>query len=111
MVAEGGAVDVDLAVSAARAAFEDWRFTPQRVRSAILLRWARVIEDHVEEPARIQTHENGKTLAEMRGAAAAVGSPGVDAARTPIGRETGLHALDAYTPTELPVHREKVRTR
>jgi aldehyde dehydrogenase (NAD+) len=74
VVAEGGAVDVDLAVSAARAAFEDWRFTPQRVRSAILLRWARVIEDHVEELARTQTHENGKTLAEMRGAAAAVGS-------------------------------------
>jgi aldehyde dehydrogenase (NAD+) len=69
VVAAGGPADVDLAVASARAAFDPWRSRPQAERSRILLRWASLIEEHGEQLARLQVHENGKTITEMRGAA------------------------------------------
>ncbi|WP_029430720.1 aldehyde dehydrogenase [Blastococcus sp. URHD0036] len=68
VVASGSAADVDLAVSSARAAFERWRSVSPGNRARILLRWAALIEQHAEELARLQVHENGKTITEMQGA-------------------------------------------
>ncbi|WP_083751295.1 aldehyde dehydrogenase family protein [Saccharothrix sp. ALI-22-I] len=65
VVSSAGAEDVDRAVAAARAAFDGWRWTPQAQRTQILLRWAALIAEHAGELARIQVHENGKTITEM----------------------------------------------
>ncbi|WP_073266243.1 aldehyde dehydrogenase family protein [Cryptosporangium aurantiacum] len=64
--------DVTRAVAAARAAFATWSQTPAYERAAILSRWGRAITDNVEALARTQVHENGKTIAEMRGASGAL---------------------------------------
>ncbi|WP_067650872.1 aldehyde dehydrogenase family protein [Nocardia harenae] len=63
-----GEYDVARAVAAARAAFEGWATTPALQRALILQRWAQLIRDNVEALARLQVHENGKTITEMRGA-------------------------------------------
>src|SRR5512135_1886360 len=56
-VARGDARDVDAAVTAARAAFEDpaWREMNARDRRRLLLRYAQVIEEHRDELARLNT--------------------------------------------------------
>lgn len=65
-VADASPTDVDRAVQAARRAFPGWRDTPQAQRSALLEEWGRLIVENAEELARLQVHENGKTLVEMR---------------------------------------------
>jgi acyl-CoA reductase-like NAD-dependent aldehyde dehydrogenase len=67
-----GVEDVRRAVSAAREAFASWSTTPAIARTAILTRWAEAIEANVETLARMQVHENGKTIVEMRGATGSV---------------------------------------
>lgn len=71
-VADASAQDVNAAVNAARNAFPRWSSTPSAARGEIIRRWAELIRENVEELARIQVHENGKTIAEMRGATGAV---------------------------------------
>jgi acyl-CoA reductase-like NAD-dependent aldehyde dehydrogenase len=66
----GSNQDVDRAVAAARSAFTTWSTTPASQRAAIMFRWAQLIRDNVEVLARLQVHENGKTITEMRGATA-----------------------------------------
>ena len=66
-VSADGAADVDLAVDAARSAFEDWRRTPAEERIQYLFKLKQLLEDHFDEIARVTTMENGKTLAESRG--------------------------------------------
>lgn len=68
-----GAGDVARAVTAARAAFEGWSRSPAIVRSAILAKWSALILENNESLARLQVHENGKTITEMRGASRSVG--------------------------------------
>ncbi len=65
-IAECGGVDVDAAVSAARAAFEDgrWAHRPPKERRRILLRLAELISDHREELALIESLDMGKPVAE-----------------------------------------------
>jgi len=67
VVALGSAADVDRAVRAARAAFPGWASSPVAARAEILRVFANLIREHVEELARLQVHENGKTITEMRG--------------------------------------------
>lgn len=67
-VAEASPVDVDRAVRAARRAYSGWRDTSQSQRSALLVKWGRLIAEHAEELSRLQVHENGKTIVEMRAA-------------------------------------------
>lgn len=67
-VPEAAAPDVDRAVKAARAAFPGWSRTPVALRSQVLARWAALVRENLEELARLQVHENGKTITEMRGA-------------------------------------------
>jgi aldehyde dehydrogenase (NAD+) len=61
-VAEGDKADVDLAVKAARKAFEEgpWPKMSAAERGQLLLRLADLIEKHKEELAALETLDNGK---------------------------------------------------
>jgi malonate-semialdehyde dehydrogenase (acetylating)/methylmalonate-semialdehyde dehydrogenase len=59
--------EVALAVEAAAAAFPEWRRTPPEDRIQPLFRLKQLLENHLDELARIITQENGKTLGESRG--------------------------------------------
>jgi acyl-CoA reductase-like NAD-dependent aldehyde dehydrogenase len=61
-VAEAGTADVDLAVSAARAAFPGWSATPAAERGRLLLRLADAIEDNADELARLETLDTGHPI-------------------------------------------------
>ncbi|MEV0598085.1 aldehyde dehydrogenase [Streptomyces sp. NPDC050315] len=67
--ARGNAVDIDRAVAAAKAAFEDpgWRDLSQTRRGHLLRRLGDLIAENAEELARMETQDNGKLLREMRG--------------------------------------------
>lgn len=69
-VSKAGAEDVDLAVKAARKAFEDgpWRTMDARDRGRILFRLADLIESNAEELAALETLDNGKPIADARAA-------------------------------------------
>jgi succinylglutamic semialdehyde dehydrogenase len=58
--------DVDRAVKAARAAFEDWAMTPLDARIAICQRFRDLLKEHNEELAAIIAEEVGKPLWEAR---------------------------------------------
>lgn len=59
--------EVDLAVKAATAAFQEWRRTPVTERIQYLIKLKNLLEEHCEDIARTITIECGKTLAESRG--------------------------------------------
>jgi acyl-CoA reductase-like NAD-dependent aldehyde dehydrogenase len=62
-----GATEVDAAIHAADIAFHgDWRWTSPQQRSILLSKCADVLEAHADELAAIETHENGKPLADGR---------------------------------------------
>src|SRR5579871_3257890 len=63
-VAEADAADVDLAVQAARAAFENgpWRKAPASKRGLLLNRLADLIEQHADELAGLESLDNGKPV-------------------------------------------------
>jgi len=65
-VASCGDEDVDRAVRAARAAFEDgrWAGRTPRQRKAVLLRFAELIRQHTEELALVETLDVGKPITE-----------------------------------------------
>lgn len=69
-VAEGDSADVDLAVRAAREAFESgpWPKMDASDRGRILNRLADLIEQHADELAALETLDNGKPLAVARAA-------------------------------------------
>ena len=68
-VAEGDRADVDLAVKAARRAFEagPWPGMDANQRGRLLYRWADLIEKNLEELALLETLDNGKPISESRG--------------------------------------------
>src|ERR671925_1812076 len=61
------AEDVDRAVEAARAAFEEWRLVPAPKRGEILFRFARLLEEAKDDLTDLMTREMGKVVAEARG--------------------------------------------
>jgi aldehyde dehydrogenase (NAD+) len=61
------AEDVDRAVAAAKAAFEEWRLVPAPERGNVLLRFARLLEDRKDELTELMSREMGKVLAEAGG--------------------------------------------
>lgn len=69
-VAEGDAADVDLAVKAARKAFESgpWSRMDARDRGRLLNRLADLIEDNIDELAALETLDNGKPIRDSRNA-------------------------------------------
>ena len=58
--------DINDAVQAARRAFESWSKTPAAERSRILLRLADLIERDLEELARLESIDTGKTISLAR---------------------------------------------
>jgi betaine-aldehyde dehydrogenase len=66
--ADSEVVDAELAIAAARRAFErpDWAQAP-RLRQNVLLAWADRLDARAEALARLLTQENGKVLAQSRG--------------------------------------------
>ncbi|WP_345817319.1 aldehyde dehydrogenase family protein (plasmid) [Paraburkholderia sp. PREW-6R] len=64
-VAEGDAADIDLAVRAARRAFEtgDWAKMKPADRTRVMFRLADLLEHHGDELAEIEAVDNGKPLA------------------------------------------------
>jgi gamma-glutamyl-gamma-aminobutyraldehyde dehydrogenase len=67
-VAECGAEDVDFAVKAARAAFEDgrWRSKHPREKKRIMFRLAELMERDLEELALMETLDMGKPIRDTR---------------------------------------------
>src|SRR5262252_5585276 len=59
-------VDVDAAVQAAAAAFPAWRRTPAGERIQYLFKLKSLLEDHIDELAKLITRENGKTFGEAK---------------------------------------------
>jgi acyl-CoA reductase-like NAD-dependent aldehyde dehydrogenase len=66
---------VDAAVDAARRAFDDsdWSRTPASERASLLRRLADLVDQHAEELALLQIHENGKLIGEMTGGIVGLG--------------------------------------
>lgn len=65
-ISAGSSVEVDAAVSAARAAFPAWAAMPVAERSAILRRVAEGIEARVEDLALVETLDNGALIRSHR---------------------------------------------
>ena len=61
-----GSDEVAAAVEAAAAAYPEWRRTPAEDRIQPLFKLKVLLEDHLEELARIITQENGKTFTESK---------------------------------------------
>ncbi len=66
-VASSGDKDVARAVDVGTTAFREWRETPVTDRIQYLFKLKMLLEEHLEEIAKIITTECGKTLAESRG--------------------------------------------
>jgi len=58
--------DINAAVEAAAAAFPEWRRTPPEDRIQPLFKLKMLLEEHIDDLARIITLENGKTFAEAK---------------------------------------------
>jgi aldehyde dehydrogenase (NAD+) len=66
-IAQGGVADVDLAVKAARRAYDKvWGKMPGRERGKYLYRIARIIQEKARELAVLETMDGGKTIKESR---------------------------------------------
>lgn len=58
--------DVTAVIKAAEAAFPAWRRTPPEERTQYLFKLKQILENNIEEIARLVTQESGKTLVEAR---------------------------------------------
>nr|WP_319393606.1 CoA-acylating methylmalonate-semialdehyde dehydrogenase [uncultured Desulfobacter sp.] len=67
VVPYGTKQDVDLAVTAAKNAFKEWKETPPLSRARYLFRLKEAFEDEFEQIARVLTTEQGKAIDEARG--------------------------------------------
>ncbi len=67
-VSEGDAADIDLAVKAARKAFDSgpWRKTDARDRGRMIYKLADLIEENIDDLAALETLDNGKPISESR---------------------------------------------
>src|SRR5207248_7193747 len=64
---KSGPEDVDRAVAAAKAAFEEWRLVPAPRRGEVLFRFAQLLAEHKDDVTEVMTHEMGKVRAEAAG--------------------------------------------
>jgi (Z)-2-((N-methylformamido)methylene)-5-hydroxybutyrolactone dehydrogenase len=70
LIPRAGKEDVDKAVAAAKAAFaygSDWRKLTATARGALLRKFADLVTQNADRLATIETTDNGKLFAEMRG--------------------------------------------
>ncbi len=91
-----GAADVDRAVAAAKAAFEDWRLVPAPQRGEILFRLGELLREHKEQLTDLMTHEMGKVRAEAGGDV----QEAIDMSYYMAGE--GRRMFGQTTPSELP---------
>jgi aldehyde dehydrogenase (NAD+) len=96
VVPESGGEDVDVAVAAAREAFESWRLVPAPRRGEILFRFGQILAEHKEELAELMTREMGKVIAEARGDV----QEAIDMSYYMAGE--GRRLWGQTTPSELP---------
>ncbi|HUK81508.1 MAG TPA: CoA-acylating methylmalonate-semialdehyde dehydrogenase [Verrucomicrobiae bacterium] len=61
------ASEVDAAVQAAKGAFPSWSNTPAPIRANVMFKYRALVNELLEELAKLVTRENGKTLDEARG--------------------------------------------
>ncbi|WP_281556171.1 NAD-dependent succinate-semialdehyde dehydrogenase [Thalassomonas sp. RHCl1] len=66
-IADAGVVEAELAIQAAKNAFNTWSSLSANERGSILRRWFELIILHQEDLARLLTLEQGKPLAEAKG--------------------------------------------
>jgi len=68
-ISEGTAKDVDLAVAAAQKAYDTtWGLNvPGYERGKLLIRWAELIEEHMDEISAIESLDNGKIFPDAKG--------------------------------------------
>merc|ERR1711878_14645 len=59
--------DTNVAIHAAKNAFESWQQTTVRERSILLRKWFNLCVEHQEDLAKLLTSEQGKPLAEAKG--------------------------------------------
>ncbi len=72
-VSEATEKDVDLAVAAARTAFEGvWRQTTPQARSVMMLKLAELVEKNTDLLAAVESLDNGKSISMARGDVGAV---------------------------------------
>src|SRR5690242_20357595 len=64
---KSGPQDVDRAVEAAKAAFEEWRLVPAPRRGEILFRFGGLLAESKDDLADLMAHEMGKVLPEAAG--------------------------------------------
>lgn len=67
IIPRSGVKDVDIAVSAARSAYEKWRLTPAPKRGEVILRVAEILSQRKQELGELVTREMGKVLPEGLG--------------------------------------------
>jgi len=91
-----GAADVDRAVAAAKAAFEEWRLVPAPRRGEIIFRLAELLRDRKAELTDLMTREMGKVKAEAGGDVQAA----IDMSYYMAGE--GRRLFGQTTPSELP---------
>ena len=98
------ALDVEKAVSAARAAFAGWAALPWETRAALLDQCADVIEQNAEELARLLTLEQGKPLGGM-GSRFEIGGA-VAWTRHTAGLGLPLETVQADASAHISIHRK-----
>jgi acyl-CoA reductase-like NAD-dependent aldehyde dehydrogenase len=91
-----GPEDVNLAVEAAKGAYNKWRLTPAPKRAEILFHAAEILVARKEDYARDMTREMGKVLAETRGDV----QEAIDMTYLMAGE--GRRQFGHTTPSELP---------
>ncbi|MDQ2983212.1 MAG: aldehyde dehydrogenase family protein [Actinomycetota bacterium] len=64
---KSGPEDVDRAVAAAKAAYEEWRLVPAPKRGEVLFRFGQLLAERKAELAQLMTREMGKVLPEAEG--------------------------------------------
>ena len=88
--------DVELAIEAAREAYDGWRLTPAPKRAEIIFRAAQILVERKEDFAHEMTREMGKILGETRGDV----QEAIDMAYLMAGE--GRRQFGHTTPSELP---------
>src|SRR6187397_2441216 len=88
--------DVDRAVAAAKAAYEDWRLTPAPKRAEVLYRFANLLVEHKDDLADLMSREMGKVLVEAAGDV----QEAIDMTLYMAGE--GRRMFGQTTPSELP---------
>jgi aldehyde dehydrogenase (NAD+) len=88
--------DVDRAVAAAKAAYEEWRLVPAPKRAEVLYRFAALLADEKDEVAELMSREMGKVKLEAAGDV----QEAIDMSLYMAGE--GRRLFGHTTPSELP---------